>query len=79
MTKVQKIVKYGNSLAVVLPSEIAEAKGFEPGTLVNIEVVDGIVQIRGVEIVPSLSDADEKFARELFSKRKKAFKELAKS
>ena len=74
---VQKLVKYGNSVAVVLPAELARALGLAAGAFVKVERDDAQVLIRPVAVVPLLGSRDRKFANNLYRKRKKVFKQLA--
>lgn len=74
---IQKTVKYGNSVAVVLPKELVARMNLEPGTQVSIEEQNGRVEISRVRVVPELSDKDKKFVEELYQKRRKVFEALA--
>lgn len=40
-----RIAKWGNSLAVRLPRQVAEAAGLGEGTTVDLEVSDGVVRL----------------------------------
>ena len=53
---VQKLVKYGNSLAVVIPAEVSNRHGFQAGSLVQIMEQDGQLVLCPVEVVPKLSE-----------------------
>lgn len=74
---VRKIVKNGNSQAIVLPREITEAAGLQVGSYVDIKLQDGHIGLYPVDVVPRLSEADQKFVDELYAKREKVFKKLA--
>lgn len=74
---VQKAIKYGNSLAIVLPKEFTQEQGVEAGTLLETTVKDGRVTVCPVEVVPKLSSKDEGFVDRLYEKRKKVFDALA--
>ena len=79
MESVQKVVKYGKSLAVVLPKEMSEEIGINLGGLVRVQIADGAIQISLVELVPKLSKQDKTIADNLYKKRKKVFEKLAKA
>jgi len=40
-----QIAKWGNSLAVRLPRQVAEAAGLREGATVDLDVVDGVVRL----------------------------------
>ena len=51
-----QIARWGNSLAVRLPRQIAEGAGLGEGTAVEVELVDGVVRV--VPSRPSYSLAE---------------------
>ncbi len=73
---VQKVIKYGNSLAVILPKESAAAVGIDVGTLVETTVEGGRVVVQPVEVVPKLSVENQDFVDRLYEKRQRVFKAL---
>jgi antitoxin component of MazEF toxin-antitoxin module len=74
---VQKVVKYGNSMAVILPKESATSAGIEIGTLVTTSVEGGRIIVQPVEVVPKLSPEDKEFVDRLYAKRRKVLDALA--
>jgi antitoxin component of MazEF toxin-antitoxin module len=73
---VQKVVKYGNSMAVILPKEHAASSGIEVGSWVTTSVEGGRIIIQPVEVVPRLSPDDQDFVDRLYEKRRKVFDAL---
>jgi antitoxin MazE len=55
MPKAQ-IVKWGNSLAVRIPKAIAEEARLEEGDPIVIEALDGRVELRPAERIPTLEE-----------------------
>jgi antitoxin MazE len=51
-----QIARWGNSMAVRLPRQLAEAAGLREGTTVEIDVVDGAVRISPTRPVYALSE-----------------------
>ncbi|NLX15220.1 MAG: AbrB/MazE/SpoVT family DNA-binding domain-containing protein [Phycisphaerales bacterium] len=74
---VQKVIKYGNSMAVILPKESADSAGLEIGSLVTTFVEGGRVIIQPVDVVPRLSPENQEFVDRLYEKRRKVFEALA--
>ena len=74
---VQKVIKYGNSMAVVLPKEATMSAGIEVGSLVVTSVEGGRVIVQPVDVVPKLLPEDEKFVDSLYAKRRDVFDALA--
>ena len=74
---VQKVIKYGNSMAVVLPKEATTLAGIEVGSLVVTSVEGGRVIVQPVDVVPKLLPEDEKFVDSLYAKRRDVFDALA--
>ena len=74
---VQKVIKYGNSMAVVLPKEATTSAGIEVGSLVVTSVEGGRVIVQPVDVVPKLVPEDEKFVDSLYAKRRDVFDTLA--
>lgn len=73
---IQKVIKYGNSLAVILPKEDAAAIGVEAGTLVQASVEGGRLVVAPVEVVPKLSPKNQRFVDQLYKRRRKVFEAL---
>jgi antitoxin component of MazEF toxin-antitoxin module len=73
---VQKVVKYGNSLAVILPKDSAASVGIEAGTLVETTVEAGRVIVQPVEVVPKLTPENQALLDRLFEKRRRVFEAL---
>lgn len=73
----QKIVKYGNSRAVVLPKEIVDQLRVKEGDWVDVELRNGGVVIQAVDIIPRISEEDRKFVEEFYKKNEAVFKALA--
>ena len=55
MPKAQ-LAKWGNSLAVRIPKSVAEQAQIREGDAILIEVVNGRVELRPVDRVPSLEE-----------------------
>jgi len=53
MPKAQ-IAKWGNSLAVRIPKDVAEQARLQEGDSVEVKVLDGRVELRPVEEIPTL-------------------------
>jgi antitoxin MazE len=51
-----QIARWGNSLAVRLPRQLAAEIGLADGTLVDIDVVDGTVRVSSARPVYALAD-----------------------
>jgi len=51
-----QIARWGNSLAVRLPRQIADAAGLGEGAAVEVDVVDGAVRVTPAKPVYSLSE-----------------------
>jgi antitoxin component of MazEF toxin-antitoxin module len=75
---VQKVIKYGNSMAVILPKESTASAGIRVGSLVTTSVEGGRVIVQPVDVVPKLSTENQQFVDRLYAKRRKVFDELAK-
>ena len=73
----KKLVKYGNSQAIVLPRELTEAVGLAVDAYAEVTVVNGRIEIRPVDVVPRLSEQDEKWLDEFYRKHEDVFKALA--
>ncbi len=74
---VQKVHKFGNSLAVVIPSAENTKHKIEPGALVEvIETPDGW-QVKPVSVVPKLAGDIREIADRLTEERRKVFEALA--
>jgi len=50
-----RMVKWGNSLAVRIPKPVAEEARFKEGDALEIEVVEGRVELRRASKVPTLA------------------------
>jgi antitoxin MazE len=50
-----QIARWGNSLAVRLPRQIADGAGLGEGTAVDVDVIDGVVQVTVARPVYSLA------------------------
>jgi antitoxin MazE len=50
-----QLVKWGNSLAVRIPKPVAEAARLKEGDALEIEAVEGRVELRRANKVPSLA------------------------
>ena len=74
---VQKVIKYGNSMAVILPKEAAASTGIRVGSLVTTTVEGGRVIVQPVDVVPKLSPENRQFVDRLYAKRRKVFDALA--
>ena len=73
---VQKAVKYGNSVAFVVPKESAASVGIEVGTLVETRIEGGRIIVQPVEVVPKLSPENQAFVDRLYEKRRRVFEAL---
>ncbi len=73
---VQKVIKYGNSIAIVLPRESAASVGIEVGTLVEARVEGGRVVVQAVEVVPKLTPENREFVDRLYEQRRRVFEAL---
>ena len=73
---VQKVIKYGNSIAVVLPKDSAASIGIEVGTLVETTIEGGRVVVQPVEVVPKLTPENSEFVDRLYEKRRRVFEAL---
>ncbi|HSW45613.1 MAG TPA: AbrB/MazE/SpoVT family DNA-binding domain-containing protein [Phycisphaerae bacterium] len=73
---VQKVIKYGNSLAVILPRESAASVGIDVGTLVETTVEGGRVVVQPVVVVPKLAPENQDFVDRLYKKRRRVFEAL---
>jgi antitoxin component of MazEF toxin-antitoxin module len=74
---IQKVHKFGNSLAVVIPTAENKLHGIEPGAIVEVvETADGW-QVRPMEVVPKISAEIKAIADDLAEKRAKVFDVLA--
>jgi len=51
-----QIARWGNSLAVRLPRQVTESAGLGEGTMVDIDVVDGVVRVSTARPVYRLAD-----------------------
>jgi antitoxin MazE len=53
---VSQIVKWGNSLAVRIPKPLAEEAGVREGDAIVIEALDGLINLRPQQRVPTLRE-----------------------
>lgn len=74
---IKKIVKYGNSQAIVLPREFTKEVGLTVGSLADVSVDDGCISIRPVQVVPVLTPTDTAWLDDFYKKHEKVFKALA--
>ncbi len=74
---VQKVIRHGNSLAVVLSREDAEELGLEVGSLVGIERTMDHLVLRPVTAVPALSKARRAQLDAITERFRPALKKLA--
>jgi antitoxin MazE len=51
-----RVAKWGNSLAVRIPKAVAEQARLKEGDAVSIEVVDGHIELRSAERIPTLEE-----------------------
>jgi antitoxin MazE len=51
-----QIAKWGNSLAVRLPRQVAEAAGLEEGSSIDLDVIEGAVKLTPARPVFTLDD-----------------------
>ena len=51
-----RVAKWGNSLAVRIPKAVAEQARLQEGYAVSIEVVDGHIELRSAERIPTLEE-----------------------
>jgi antitoxin MazE len=49
-----QVAKWGNSLAVHIPKDVAEQARLREGDAVSMEVLDGHVEVRRAEKIPTL-------------------------
>lgn len=70
-----KIIKVGNSAAVILPKELLARLGTAQGDMLSVHDTE-----RGIELTPYDADFETQMAaaREVMSRRKRALRELAK-
>ncbi len=74
---VQRVHKFGNSLAVVIPAAENKRHRLTPGTMVEVtETPDGW-QVRPVDVVPRLAADLRAIADEIADERAKVFDALA--
>ena len=59
-----KVVKWGHCLAVRIPKVIAEQARLEEGDPIVIEALDGHVELRPIEKVPTLEELVAKITAE---------------
>lgn len=74
---VKRIVKYGNSQAIVLPREILEPLGLDTDSYVDVVVSDGHIAIRPVDMVLRISDEDRTIVDTFYRENESVFKALA--
>jgi antitoxin component of MazEF toxin-antitoxin module len=74
---VQKVIKYGNSMAVILPKESTASTGIKIGSLLMTTVEGGRVIVQPVDVVPKLSPEDQHLVDRLYERRCKVFDALA--
>jgi len=51
-----RVAKWGNNLAVRIPKAVAEQARLQEGDAVSIEVVDGHIELRSAERIPTLEE-----------------------
>jgi antitoxin MazE len=51
-----QLAKWGNSLAVRIPKSVAEQARIQEGDAILIEVVNGRIELRPVERIPTLEE-----------------------
>jgi antitoxin MazE len=51
-----RVAKWGNNLAVRIPKAVAEQARLQEGDAVSIEVVDGHIELRSTERIPTLEE-----------------------
>ena len=74
---VQRVHKFGNSLAVVIPASANKRHRLSPGSMVEVtETPDGW-QVRPVEIVPRLAADLRELADQIADERTNVFDALA--
>jgi antitoxin MazE len=59
-----QIVKWGNSLAVRIPKPVAEVSGFNQGDTIIIKAVNGKIELRRSDPLPTLSQLVAKITPE---------------
>ena len=73
---VQKVIKYGNSSAVVIAADLAQRYGLTAGSFVKVIEENGRLVLSPVEVVPRLSESEREFVDDLHAKRETVFKRL---
>ena len=51
-----RVVKWGNSLAVRIPKAVAERAGLQEGDPILIDAMNGHVELRAAERIPTLEE-----------------------
>jgi antitoxin MazE len=51
-----RIVNWGKSLAVRIPKAVAEQAGLQEGDAVSIEILEGHIELRPAERIPTLEE-----------------------
>lgn len=74
---VQKIHKFGNSLAVVIPTAENRAHKIEPGAMVEVVETEDGWRVTPVSVVPRLSAELRKLADEIVDEHPEVFEALA--
>lgn len=73
----KKIVKYGNSQAIVLPREALDEVGLGVDAYADVVVANGHIEIHPVDVIRRGNPEVEQFVDELYARREKVFKKLA--
>ena len=67
----QSVMRWGNSLAVRIPSAVAKPLGLAERSEVILAVKNGALTIRPIESVPEFSDRDFRKALRILAKAKR--------
>lgn len=74
---IQKIHRFGNSLAVVIPATANKAHRIEPGEMVEVVETDEGWRVTPVSVAPRLSPELRKLVDKIVEERAEVFKALA--
>ncbi len=74
---IQKVIRHGNSMAVVIPKDIARQLGLETGSLVNLERDNERILIRPMIAVPAITPDRRRQLDEITERFRPALTKLA--
>ena len=74
---VERVSKRGDSAYLLIPADMLGVLGFGPGDQVQLVAERNKLVVRAIDVVPRISEGNQKFADEFYAQHEAAFRKLA--